>query len=200
MPEEGGQSEPVGGGGGGGLMTGNRGWIIVLAVVILEAAFFIVLLKFKSEKTPADTNVGGGDLAEQTMEDFIKDKIPLDKLSYSIPMPSGQPMTLAMDLVLVMGRTDTEIREKIMLTGPDWDKFREAVTSMVPWIKDQLNRTVNKMSASELSTDRGQQQIRDIVRERVNTKLNSMKWEKLSNPKISKDRITDVWITNWYFN
>ncbi len=199
MPEEGGQNEPAGGE-SGGLMTGNRGWIIVLAVVILEAAFFIVLLKFKSEKTPADTNVGGGGLADQTMEDFIKEKISLEKLSYSIPMPSGQPMTLAMDLVLVMGRTESEIRDEVGLTELDWSKFREAINSMVPWIKDQLNRTVNKMSASELSTDRGQQQIRDIVRERVNTKLNSMKWEKLSNPKISKDRITDVWITNWYFN
>lgn len=197
MPEEGGQSDA--GGEGGGLMTGNRGWIIVLAVVILEAAFFIVLLKFKSDNKPADTNVGGG-LSDQTISDFIFDKIKLEKLNYSIPTPSGQSMTLAMDLVLVMGRTEKEIKESIVLTPQDWATFKDAITQMVPWVQDQLNRTVNKMSASELGTDRGQDQIRSIVKERINSKLRSMKWDKLSNPKIDPERITEVWITNWYLN
>lgn len=196
MPEDSGQSDVAET--GGGLMTGNRGWIIVFAVVILEAVFFSILLKLKSDKAPADTTQEAS-LASQTPDDFIKDKIILDKLNYSIPMPSGQPMTLAMDLTLVIGKTEKEIRDNVQLQPTDWAEFMKVLESMKPWIKDQLNRAVNKMSSSELSTDRGQQLIRDTVRERVNSKLNTFKFQ-LSNDKIEKDRVTDVWITNWYFN
>lgn len=196
MPEDSGQSE--GGESNGGLMTGNRGWIIVLAVVILEAAFFIVLLKFRTDKTPASSEVGGA-MASANPADFMKRVVTLDKLAYSIPQPGGQPMTLAMDLVIVLGLSDPEIRDNVTLTEQDWGEFKQAVAQMVPWIKDQLNRTINKMTSSELSTEAGQEQIREIVRDKINTKLRSLDF-KLSNPDISKKRVTEVLITNIYFN
>lgn len=198
MPDDSGQGDAVENTGGGGLMTGNRGWIIVLAVVVLEAAFFVVLLKFHSDTTPANADPNSS-LASLTPSDFMKIPIPLDKLAYSIPTPSGQPKTLAMDLVIVLGRTDTEVRDNIQLQDTDWAMFKQTVDELVPWIKDQLNRAINKMSASELDTDRGQQQIRDTVKEKINGKLDELKL-KLSNEKINKRRVTDVLITSYYFN
>lgn len=186
-------------GGSKGLMSGTRGWIIVLACVVLEAAFFGVLLYFKSDKAPADTDIGDGLTGRRNLSQFMHLEHKMDKLTYSIPLPSGQPMTLAMDLVLVMEPTPREIREKIVITPEDWAKFAEAVKKMDPLIRDALNRRINRMTSSELATDRGQQMIREFVIEKVNYQLQQLNLE-LSNDKISKDRIREVLITNYYLN
>ena len=191
--------EGVDEGGGGGLMSGSRGWIIVISVVVLEAAFFSALLYFKSDKAPADTEIGEGLTGRKNLEEFMHLEHKMEKLTYSIPMPSGQPMTLAMDLVLVMEPTPREIREKISISQEDWAKFAEAVKKMDPLIRDALNRRINRMTSSELGTDRGQQMIREFVIESVNYQLQQLNLQ-LSNDKISKDRVREVLITNYYLN
>ncbi len=197
MPDDAAQSDSDAGG-SGGLMYGSRGWIIVFLVVILEAAFFVVLLATKSDKEPADTDVNTS-LGRYSADNFMEKKLDLNNLSYSIPMPSGQPMTLAMSLTLIMQPTPKEIREKVNITPEDWAKFDAVLKKLEPWIKDQLNQSINKMSSSELITDRGQQQIRELVKEKVNTKLDSLDL-KLSSENVSKRRIQEVLITSFYFN
>lgn len=196
MPDD--VAPPDNDGGGGGLMSGSRGWIIVILVVVIEAAFFVGLLVTKSDKKPADTELGSG-MDMYTAEDFMQKEHTMDKLNYSIPMPSGQPMTLAMKLVLVMQPTPQEIREKVSITPEDWMKFEMIIKKLDPWIRDQLTRFINKMSSSDLSTDRGQQRIREFVKEKVNDKLATIKLD-LSDKNISHRRVQEVLITNYYFN
>lgn len=193
MPEEAGGADD-----GSGLMSGGRGWIIVLSVVVLEAVFFIVLLKLQADKKPADTELSDT-FGSYDSKDFMRKEIPLDRLTYSIPMPSGQPMTLAMDMVIILEPTVGEIREKVVISEGDWQIFNDTVKKMLPWVRDQLNRMINRMSSSEINTERGQNQIREFVREQINTKLQALRLD-LSNPKIRKERVTQVLITNFYIS
>lgn len=195
MPED--EVQPAEGG-GGGLMNGSRGWIIVISIVVLEAVFFIVLLKYRSDRSPADTSTSSG-IESMKEDDFMPVIIPLDGLTYSIPMPSGNPMTLAMSLNIVLGKTPKEIQNNVKILPQDWEKFKAVVTKMKPLIKDWLYQTINKMSSSELETERGMQDIRGYVQAKVNEELKRINFE-LSNENIDKARVTKVLITNYYFN
>lgn len=194
MPEEAGGADE----GSGGLMSGGRGWVIVLSVVVLEAVFFIVLLKLQADKKPADTELSDT-FGSYDGKDFMHKEIPLERLTYSIPMPSGQPMTLAMDMVIILEPTPGEIRDKVVIRDSDWQIFHDTVKKMLPWVRDQLNRMINRMSSSEINTERGQNQIREFVKEQINNKLLGLRLD-LSDPKIRKERVTQVLITNFYIS
>lgn len=187
---------------GGGLMSGNRGWIIVIAVVVLEAAFFAVLLFLKNDTKDPDTTISAaGNTTMTPAQVMATPEIPLTGLTYSIPQVSGPPMTLAMSLLIVMGETPNERREGIKVPPMAWLEYENVTKRWLPWVKDQLNQRINKMTANELGTDRGQQLIRSFVKDKLNTRLKDLDMSAYGQDKNSRaDRVQEVLITNFYLN
>jgi len=181
----------------GGMLSGSRGWIIVIAIVVLEAVFFSILLKFKDNPKTPDTNIETTGIANPSIDQYIKKEIPLTGLTYSIPTPGGTPMTLTMNVSMVMAMTPREISDKVLITEEDWAKFEEAIKIMKPMILDRLNNKIDKMSVNELQSTRGKEQIREFVQEMVNSELGKIDL-KLSDKKISTTRIQKVYLTNYY--
>lgn len=187
-----------GGGGGGGLLSGTRGWVLVIAIVVIEAIFFSVLLVLKEDKKPVDTNAADSALNHTKLDDYARVSVDLKNLTYSIPTPSGVPVTLAMSLTMTLEPTPREISDRVNITDMDWEEFKSAVTKMQPMILDRLNSKINKMSVNELNTTRGQDQIRDFVKETVNSELGRINLKLSNKDKISTNRVQRVLITNYY--
>ncbi len=197
MAEETANKEDNNGGGGGGMLSGVRGWIIVISIVVLEAIIFAVLLSLKDDPKTPSTDIDKTGIANPTIDDYSRKEITLNGLTYSIPTPGGTPMTLTMNVSLKMAKTAREISDKIVITEEDWKKFEDAITVMKPKILDRLNSKIDKMSVNELQSTRGKEQIREFVREMVNSELARIDL-KLSDKKISTSRIQEVYLTNYY--
>jgi flagellar basal body-associated protein FliL len=182
---------------GGGFLSGKRGWIIIIAAVLFEAVIFGGLLMLKGNTEPPQAEDSSTGINRPADSDYLRDKIPLTELVYSIPTANGNPATLSLDLIIILGPSERELSEKITITPADWDKFHSTVDKMVPLIKDRLITRVSKMPVDELQSPRGQQQIKDFVKEFVNSELEKIDL-KLSSPKIKNRRVQEVLITNFF--
>jgi flagellar basal body-associated protein FliL len=180
-----------------GMLTGKRGWIIIFAAVILEAVFFGTMLLLK-DKPKAPVNTREAAFEAPDLANYLRSQIDLKDLLYNVPTAGGSPATLSMGLAIVLAPTQREIDEKVIITDEDWAKFNDAVNKMKPLILDRLNTRIGKMSVDELQTTRGRDQIRDFVKELINTELGKINLQ-LSNPeKISASRVQEVLFTNFY--
>lgn len=189
--------EDAGAGDGSGVLSGKRGWIIVIGIVVLEAVFFSVLLTLKEEKKEAPTDIDKTGISNPSLDQYMHKEIPLKGLTYSIPTPGGTPMTLTMDISMVMAMTPREISDKVLITEEDWKKFEDAINKMKGKILDRLNGKIDKMSVNELQSNRGKEQIKEFVQEMVNSELGRIDL-MLSDKKISTSRIQSVFLTNYY--
>ncbi|GHS95433.1 hypothetical protein FACS1894139_18330 [Planctomycetales bacterium] len=192
MAEEADDEKPA-----GGLLSGKRGWVIIIAVVVLESVFFGILLMLKDKKkttaNPTETAFNTPDLGQ-----YMQSQIDLKDLVYSIPTAGGSPATLSMGMSIVLSPTQREIDEKVAITADDWQKFIDAVNKMKPLLLDRLTTRIGKMSVDELQSTRGKDQIKDYLKELVNSELGKIDLKLSNREKISTSRAQEVLITSFY--
>lgn len=176
-----------------GLMGGVRGWIIVIAVVVLEAVFFLVYMSLRersaSKDEDEDVNV------VHKLREYNRHLIRLEQLNYSIPT-QGRNAVLSMSIIIVLGRSDAEIRQGVPISDEDWGKFEEAVKRMIPNIKDQLNQHVTQQTVNSLNSPSGKQKIKAFVAQYVNEELSRI--DLNLDRKLDKRRVTGVLLPSFY--
>jgi flagellar basal body-associated protein FliL len=186
-----------GGGGGGGLLGGTKGWIILITIVVVEAVIFLLVLRLRPGQPGAVGEIHEEEGVQIPLTEYNKHRIQLENLAYSIRMQGGTTATLSMNLNIVLGRTVEERQRNITISENDWKKFQEAVTAMIPAIRDQLVIYIDNMTFNQLQTPSGKEKIKSFVREFINSELRNLDLD-LDNPDLAHDRVLEVQIPMFY--
>lgn len=180
-----------------GIFGGMKGWIVVILVVVLEAVGFLVWIEVKDRMNLKD-KAPDESIPKISLKDFNAHQIKLENLNYSIKTQGGTTATLSMDINIVLGKHPEEIQRDIRISETDWAKFEDAVRKMTPNILDRMNRHIDQQTYNQLSSPSGKEKIQGFVKEYVNSELERLDLGALSNPDISKKRVTDVLIPRFY--
>jgi hypothetical protein len=196
MPEDEAQEQKKDDGSGGtSQFLGTRGWIVVIAAELITVAFFLVLISLKGgEKKLDNAEVAS---AKIDLKNYNAHKYAIRDLNYSIPMSGTNSATLSMGLDIVLGLTEEELQNDEGPSDDDWKKFERALEQMDSKIRDHLMSHVIQQSYSHLSSSGGQEKIKKIVKEFVNSEMVKLKLG-LSKENMVQDRVDQIQITMFF--
>ncbi|MBN2710953.1 MAG: flagellar basal body-associated FliL family protein [Planctomycetes bacterium] len=196
MPEDEGQQKQKSEDAGGSSLF-NKSGIAFIVVEILTVAFFIVYMQYRDAHKDDKTSTEEKEIQGEDIKYYNKFYHTMEDLNYSIPAPGGNTKTMAMKLIIMLGRTREERQADTIISDVDWKKFVDALNQMDFKIRDKLNQFVRQQSSSQLESQSGQEKIKQMVKEYVNNELKYLRLD-LENDKLTHERVTEVLIQDFY--
>lgn len=121
--------------------------------------------------------------------------VVLEDLTYTVKKDNEEYIKVKMTLVIVIGPSTRERLENVEFQPSDWEVTKEIVKKNIPKIKAALRFLVERLSCSELFSERGNAYIKQSIMAYINSVITAEK-PNFSSDKISFLKIPNVLITD----